>query len=140
MSLREKFIAAYESSELRQQDTERKKALIAEIARFFARTGLVSLMINDNPFRIDDLIFYASELSDSDGIYGYQLAVSRRCDACKEYMEQTVNETFVEAGGRLVNSPDGSLSAVEFGRWLTEPHLCEFSLEERKPVKGFART
>ena len=139
MSLREKFIAAYEASELKQQDTERKKALIAEIARFFARTKLVSVMINDNPFRIDDLIFYASELADSDGIYGYQLAVSRRCDACKQYIDQMVNETFVEAGGRLVNSPDGSLSAVAFGRWLIEPHLCEFSLEERKPVKGFSR-
>jgi hypothetical protein len=139
MSLREKFIAAYEASELKQQDIERRKALIAEIARFFARTKLVLVMINDNPFRIGDLIFYASELSDSNGVYGYQLAVSRRCDACKEYIEQIVNETFVEAGGQLVNSPDGSLSALEFGRWLTELHLCEFSLEERKRVKGFAR-
>ena len=139
MALREKFIAAYEVSELKKQDTERKKALIAEIARFFARTKLVSIVINDNPFRIDDLIFHASELSDSDGIYGYHLAVSRRCDACKEYIAETVNETFIE-DGRLVNSANGSLSAAEFGRWLIEPHLCEFSLDDRKPVKGFART
>lgn len=55
--MREKLIAAYEESELKKQDTERKKALIAEIRRFFALTKLVSVMVNDNPFRIDDLIF-----------------------------------------------------------------------------------
>lgn len=137
VSLREKAIAAYEASDLRKQDTQRKKALVNEIAHFFHRMG-VSASINDNPFRFDDLLFYASELRLGSGdIYGYEVIAARPCPACKKYIEATVSERFID-NEQMVENEDGNVGPVEFGRWLLEPHLCEFSLEQRKTVKGFA--
>jgi hypothetical protein len=138
MSLREKAIAAYEASDLKKQDIERKKDLIREIAHFIQRLR-VSVIVNDNPFRHDDLLFYASELSDSSGLYGYEVSVARQCATCKEYIELTVSVRFIEKGV-MVESEDGNVTQIEFGRWLLQPHLCEFSPEQRKPVEGFLRS
>jgi hypothetical protein len=136
MSLREKAIAAYEASDLQQRDTERKKALINEIAHFFHGMP-ISVVINDNPFKFDGLIFYASELRMGSGkLFGYEVNVSRRCDACQEYIELTAQERFIDNENLIENS---KVDLVQFGRWLLEPHLCEFSFDKRKPVEGFGR-
>ena len=140
MSLRDKVIAAYEASDLKKQDMTRKKALIDEIAHFFNRLAVVSLQVNDNPFTIEGIVFYASELRMASGeLYGYQVDASRKCAACQQYIELMVSERFIE-NGRLRDTVEFDVGPAEFGRWLLEPHLCEFSIDQRKPIQGFGRT
>lgn len=125
-TLRQKAITAYESSSLKEDDEKRNEALVRVLVGFISKFGL-SIYVNANPFRVDDLTLYASELKDIDGVYGYQLSASRQCPSCKENIVIEMD----------ASSIDESATPAMFGQWLLEPHLCEFFREARKPIKGF---
>jgi hypothetical protein len=120
--LGENAIAAYESSLLKEAGLKRHEGAVREITGFLKKFG-ISLYVNANPFRIDDLIFYASPLEDVDGLFGYELSAARQCNNCKQY---------------VVLNIENSTDPERFGQWLLEPHLCEFYSEERKTIKGFS--
>ena len=122
LKLRATAIAAYESSALKQEDQRRNELLIREIARFLKKFG-ISVYVNSNPFKIDDVTFYTEERPYTTGDeVEYQLTASRPCPVCKQ---------------NILFSDIESLSLEEFGQWLLQSHLCEFV--PSNPVNGFAQ-
>jgi hypothetical protein len=129
INLRQKTIAAYEASPLKKADVEKNKAAFSLIKHFLSILG-VNVEVNSNPFEVDEIRFYVDPLEDSDGIYGYDVMASRKCSSCGERIVMSVK-----------NYNFDKYSPEMFGRWLSEPHLCEFRDEKdvRTPV-GFIRS
>jgi|SRR6266404_2540774 len=122
--LREKAVAEYEASDLKQQDIERTKIAASWIKKFLETLG-IEANVESDLFEIDSIRFYGYE--ESDFPRSYSVAASYRCTTCGERMvEQVVVCDWIK------------FSPASFGQWLKNPHPCEFVVDktDRKKI-GF---
>ena len=87
--LKEKAIAAYEASDLKQQDIARNKGAANCIREALGKFGIETDVTSD-VFEIEGIRFYAYGFEDNEGIYAYAVGASCLCPDCKERIVKKV--------------------------------------------------
>jgi hypothetical protein len=125
--LKEKALAAYEASDLKQQDVEKNKEAASRIKRFLSKIG-IDEEVKSNLFEIDGIRFHAFPYEDEDGVYGYGIMASRQCTQCLVRIVLKFDD--------YEDDDEEGFSPAMFGQWLSKSHLCEFAneKEERKRI------
>ena len=70
--LRDRAIAAYEASDLKQRDRTRNKGAANCIREVLRKLGIETDVASD-VFEIEGIRFYAQRYEDAEGIYGYDV-------------------------------------------------------------------
>lgn len=106
--LRDKAIAAYEASDLKQKDLEKTREAASKMQEVLSKFG-IHTEGTSTLYEIDGIRFSACFYEDEDGIFAYGVIASRKCSQCGEWIELNI-------------APFGKeISIEEFGQWLANP-------------------
>jgi hypothetical protein len=87
--LKDKAIAAYEASNLRQQDITRNEGAAHCIREVLRQLGIETEVASD-VFETEGIRFYADRFEDEAGIYAYAVDASCECPDCKRRIMKKV--------------------------------------------------